>query len=218
MIELVDDDGRTRWRLDASFLRSRWRCIWGEGCQGIHDTLRPELHDGCCSVGVELIDEEEAMTMSALGATLDPRRFEHATHTPFVLQTEHGWHTRVVDGTCVFFNRPSFDGGVGCALHLGALDAGADPIEWKPQTCTRMPIRVDEVDTADGVELTVRPWRRKDWGPEGASMAWWCTEAPEAYVGAKPVVESMQTELRVLFGDALYDQVVTALDDVAPSD
>ena len=215
-VELADHDGRTHWRLDATFLRSNWTCIWGQGCQGIHDERRPELHDGCCSVGVELIDEEEAMTIAALGATLDEHLFEHASQAPFVEQRPNGdWHTLVVDGACVFFNRPGFAGGVGCALHLAAIDEGDDPIDWKPQTCTRMPIRVDEVETETGVELTVRAWRRDDWGPDGETMAWWCTEAPEAHRGDEPVIASLGNELRVLMGDAMYERAVEELRDQA---
>ena len=209
LLELTDPDGVTRWRFDTTFLRSAWTCIWGAGCQGIHDTARPELFDGCCSVGVELIDDEEAMTIAALGASLEPARFEHADHGTFVERRGEQWFTPIVNGACVFFNRPGFAGGVGCALHLAALDAGEDPLDWKPQTCTRMPLRVDERPTTDGtaVELTVRPWRRADWGPDGRTMAWWCTEVPEAYVGDGPVVERLAGELRVLLGDALYEQL-----------
>ena len=213
LLELTDPDGRTRWRFDTAFLRSTWTCIWGHGCPGIHDERRPELFDGCCSVGVELIDAEEAMTIAALGASIDPTLFEHAAHPTYVEQRGEQWLTPVVDGACVFFNRPGFAGGTGCALHLAALDAGEDPLDWKPQTCTRMPIRVDEVPTADGtaVELTVRAWRRPDWGPDGETMAWWCTEAPEAHVGDRPVFESLGGELRVLLGDALYEEVAARL-------
>jgi hypothetical protein len=211
-VELLDDDGRTRWRIDAGFLTSRWRCLWGDGCQGIHDTPQPELADGCCSVGVRLADEAEAMTISALGASLDPGTFARSGRTPLVERRGAHWHTTVVDGACVFFNPVGFDGGTGCALHLAALADGDDPLDWKPQTCSRMPIRVDEQDTGDGVVVTVRAWRRDDWGPGGATMAWWCTDAAEAYTADVPVLESMAGELRVLFGDALYDRVVRELD------
>jgi len=30
-------------------------------------------------------------------------------------------NTRVIDKTCIFLNRPGFEGGAGCALHLAAL-------------------------------------------------------------------------------------------------
>lgn len=212
LVELLDDDGRTRWRLDAGFLRSNWRCAWGAGCQGIHDTPRPELADGCCSVGVRLVDEDEAMTIAALGATLDRDRFANASHTPLVERREEHWHTTVVDGACVFFNPAGSPGGPGCALHLAALAEHDDPIAWKPQTCTRMPIRVDEHEHDDGtVEVTVRAWRRDDWGPGGAAMAWWCTEAPETYAGDAPVIDTMAGELRELFGDRLYERARAAL-------
>jgi hypothetical protein len=217
MIELVDDDGRTRWHLDAGFLTSRWRCLWGAGCQGIHDTPRPELADGCCSVGVRLVDDDEAMTIAALGASLDATTFANAVHTPVVEQRDGHWHTVVTAGACVFFNPVGFAGGAGCALHLAALAEGDDPLDWKPQTCTRMPVRVDESTAADGtVDVHVRAWRRADWGPGGASMSWWCTEAPEAYTGEQPVHASLEGELRVLFGDPLYERVVDALGDPAP--
>lgn len=208
-LEVLDDDGRTRWRLDAAFLRSNWTCIWGEGCQGIHDRLRPELHDGCCSVGVELVDVAEAMTIAALGASIDPARFAHAAQAPYVHERGGRWSTRVIDGACVFFNAPHADAPTGCALHHAAHDAGEDPIDWKPQTCTRLPIRVEEqTDEPTGcVEVTVRAWTRDDWGPGGATMAWWCTEAVEAHRGTRPVHETLEGELRVLFGDALYERV-----------
>ena len=61
-VEVLDADGRTRWRVDRGFLESNWRCIWGMGCQGIEDEPAPELHRGCCSVGARLADEQEAMT------------------------------------------------------------------------------------------------------------------------------------------------------------
>lgn len=208
LLEIVDDDGRTRWHLDTGFLTSRWRCIWGAGCQGIHDEPRPDLADGCCSVGVRLVDDEEAMNIAALGATMEPERFAHAGHSPLVERRGAHWHTTVVDGACVFFNPVGFSGGAGCALHLSALADGEDPLDMKPQTCTRMPVRVDEHQRGDGtVDVTVRAWRRTDWGPGGETMAWWCTDAAEAYTADVSVLESMAGELRVLFGDALYERV-----------
>ena len=43
----------------------------------------------------------------------------------------------------------------------------------------------------------VRAWTRADWGPEGETMAWCCTEGDLAYVGDRPVVESLAEELDV---------------------
>ncbi len=205
-IEIDDPDGTTRWRLDAGFLTSGFRCIWGEGCQGIHAERRPELMDGCCSVGVVLADDDEAHNVVALAATIGPELFQHRPEQPGPqsLLVRHGahWATAVVDGACVFLNRPGFTGGPGCALHLAAVAAGDEPAGWKPLTCNRVPLRVEErIGTGDAVEVTVRAWRRDDWGPGGATMAWWCTEDPAAFVAAGPLHERIDGELRDLLGD-----------------
>ena len=72
--EIVDGD--VTWRLDRGFLTSNWTCIWGRGCKGILDVPAEHLNQGCCSIGAELADPEEAMTISALAATLDPEFFQ----------------------------------------------------------------------------------------------------------------------------------------------
>jgi hypothetical protein len=205
--ELVEiDDGATRWRFDARFLRSRWTCIWGRGCQGILDVPAAELGQGCCSVGAELADEDEAMLIAALAATLPPEHFEHhRTAADGIFRDETRTSTRIVDGACIFLNRPHFAGGAGCALHLAALRAGESPIEWKPSVCWQLPIRVDWEELDEATEqATVRRWTRGDWGPEGETMAWCCTEEPEPYVGDRPLVDSLAPELRAMVGTAVY--------------
>ncbi len=212
-IEVRDAAERIVWRLDTAFLASNYRCVWGQGCQGIHDERRPELFDGCCSVGVVLRDEEEAMTVAALAATMSRSHFERAGEV-VVVQRGGRWVTRVVDGACVFFNRTSFDGGVGCALHIAALAEGDDPLEWKPQTCGRMPLRLEESVSAGGEStITVRAWRRDDWGPGGATMAWWCTDESECYTSEEPVYLTMSAQLRSAVGDEVYDQAAMLLED-----
>jgi hypothetical protein len=200
-------DGDTVWRFDRTFLRSNWTCIWGRGCLGILDEPAEHLGQGCCSVGAELGDEDEARLISALAATLSPERFEHHADAADggVFNDAERRHTRVVDGACIFLNRPDFAGGAGCALHLAALDAGETPIDWKPSVCWQLPIRVDWVDQPDGTETaTVRGWTRDDWGEEGKTMAWCCTEGDRAYVGEHPVVESLGAELEAIVGPEVY--------------
>jgi hypothetical protein len=110
-----------------------------------------------------------------------------------------------VDGACIFLNRPGFAGGEGCALHLAADDAGESPIDWKPSVCWQLPIRVEWEDQPDGTEIaTVRGWTRPDWGDEGRTMAWCCTEEPETYVGDAPVLETMGEELEAIVGEDVY--------------
>lgn len=201
------DDGHTVWRFETAFMTSNWSCIWGRGCLGILDEPAEHLQQGCCSVGAELTDDDEARLLSALAATLDPGRFQHLAEARAggIFLDERRLATRVVDGACVFLNRPGFAGGAGCALHLAALDAGESPLEWKPSVCWQLPIRVDWAPTDDGRETaTVRRWSRADWGTEGETMAWCCTEGERAYVGDRPVVDSLAEELTELVGTEVY--------------
>jgi len=225
-VEILDADGRTRWRVDRGFLTSRWRCIWGQGCQGIEDVAAPELHRGCCSVGARLANEEEAMTIAALGACLLPEQFQYfeqaAYHGVFEPAgsgeggsgnagwQNSGWqNTRVIDGACIFLNRPGWPGGMGCALHLAAQDDGVDPLDYKPGVCGRLPLRVETLPDGPQGEpsFELRAWRRDDWGPGGQTMAWWCTEADECFDAAEPVLDSLAEPLRRLVGEDTFQRL-----------
>jgi hypothetical protein len=202
-------DGDTTWRFEPTFLRSNWTCIWGRGCAGILSVPAPELHQGCCSVGAVLDDEEEARTIAALAATIDDDRFQHHDAEAVVRRADDGtWSTTIVDGACVFLNRPGFAGGAGCALHLEAAAAGESPTEWKPSVCWQLPIHVDWNDAGD--TATVRGWTRADWQEDGDRMAWCCTEdrdpstGADAYVGDGPVVERLAEELVAITGEEVY--------------
>src|SRR5438445_4955194 len=168
------DAGDTVWRFDTTFLTSNWRCLWGRGCQGILPEPAEHLGHACCSFGADLGDEDEARMISALAATLPPARFEHHAEASCdgIFSDASRVHTRVVDGACIFLNRPGFVGGAGCALHLAAIDADESPIQWKPSVCWQLPIKVDWEPGPDGTEVaTVRRWARRDWGEEGDTMA-----------------------------------------------
>jgi hypothetical protein len=201
------DAGDTVWRFERSFLTSTWTCIWGRGCQGILPERAEYLGHGCCSIGADLGDEDEARTISALAATLGPARFEHYADARDggIFRDSTRLHTRVVDGACIFFNRPGFAGGAGCALHLEAIAVDESPIDWKPSVCWQLPIKVDWELRGDGKEIaTVHRWTRHDWGAEGEVMAWCCTEESDAYVGDLPVIESLGEELQAVVGSAVY--------------
>jgi hypothetical protein len=200
------DDGDTVWRFDRAFLTSNWTCIWGRGCLGIGDEPAEHLGQGCCSVGAELADEDESRLISAMAAMLDPDRFEHSAEARSggVFSDDGRTSTRIVDGACIFLNRPGFAGGAGCALHLAALDADESPTDWKPSVCWQLPIKVDWSPRSDGRETaTVRRWSRADWGDEGETMAWCCTEGDRAYVGDGPVIDSFGVELAEITGSAV---------------
>ncbi len=217
MIEIVDGD--TVWRFDTSFLISNWSCIWGRGCQGILDEPAEHLGQGCCSVGADLGDEDEARRISALAGTLEPGRFQHHAQAGEggIFADAARLSTRVVDGACIFLNRPGFSGGPGCALHLAAIDDGESPVHWKPSVCWQLPIKVDWDSTDDGTQrATVRRWERRDWGSEGETMAWCCTEGPRAYVGVGRVIDSLAEELEAVVGATAYAELRRRL--AAPPD
>ena len=161
-----------------------------------------------------MADGEEAMTISALAATLPPQLWQHHSHrnADDVFSSDARSNTKVVDGACIFLNRPGFDGGVGCALHIAAEAAGESPTEWKPSVCWQLPIRVDWEDHGATEQATVRRWSRADWGDEGKTMAWCCTEGSDAYVGEVRVVDSLATELTGIAGEAVYVQLRSRLD------
>ncbi len=213
-------DGETLWRFEPTFLRSNWTCIWGRGCKGILVEPAEHLQQGCCSVGAELTDLEEAMTVSALAATVPAHLWQHRDRVDAddVFSDDTRSNTKVVDGACIFLNRPGFAGGAGCALHLAAEAAGESPIDWKPSVCWQLPVRVDWEMQPDGIEhATVRRWSRADWGDEGETMAWCCTEGSErvgegAYVGDVPVIESLAEELAGIAGRQVYVQLRSRLD------
>ena len=197
--EFVDPVDGTRWTVDVGFLGSRWKCIWGEGCQGILDRPAEDLGHGCCSVGTELLDDEEAMTISAHAALLDPDLFQYAewAATNGIFEDERRARTITVDGACVFLNRPGFAGGGGCALHLQARRDGERPIDVKPSVCWQLPLIAEHA--GDGT-ARLRRWGRDDRGDDGATMAWCCTEGDNAQVGVMTTADELAEELQALVG------------------
>ena len=201
--ETVEDpvDG-TVWHVDTTFMTSTWTCIWGRGCKGILPHEAEDLNQGCCSHGCQMLDEQESMNTAALALLLEPERFQFHDDAAAdgIFADDARTLTRVVDGACIFHNRPGFAGGEGCALHLGALDAGESPTTWKPSVCWQLPLRAET--NADG-SRTLRRWARTDWDDENSTIAWCCTErdeAPEAYSGDAPVLHTMAEELTAMVG------------------
>ena len=121
--------------------------------------------------------------------------------------------TRLVDDACIFLNRPGFAGGTGCALHIGALAAGERPLDWKPNVCWQVPIRLEHSTDENGhVTSRLREWKRRDWGEGGDDFHWWCTESPEAFVGDRPVYEGSRDDIVELVGAPIYELLVAALE------
>ncbi len=202
--------------VDVTFLLSRWQCIYGRGCQGVLTGPTPELAQGCCSYGAHFTDDEDADRVVAAAATLEDEDWQYrAKGRKGVVKSGAGGSkvTRMVDGACIFLNRPGFPGGPGCALHRAALRRSRHPMELKPDVCWQLPLRRE--DAADGtghVTSTITQWDRRHWGGGGAEFHWWCTEAPEAFGGAEPVYRHMRSELIALSGPLVYALIATYLE------
>ncbi len=220
-----DDDVDTRtWVFDATFLRSNWSCIYGNGCKGVLDADATEMAQGCCSYGAHFVDDDDVQTVVRAVVRLTPKVWQYAKQG-----RKHGFLaaapdadggdgdgdatvSRLVDDACIFLNRPGFPGGPGCALHRAALDANERPMDWKPNVCWQLPLRLDQHTDDNGhLTSTLREWKRRDWGPGGAEFHWWCTESPDAFVGSVPVFEYLRDEISGMVGDRVYAQMVTLL-------
>jgi hypothetical protein len=210
---MPDPDEERTWLLDATFLMSNWTCIFGRGCQGVLAEPSPELVQGCCSYGAHFTDAADVARVERSAAALRPDQwqFHRRGQARGITRTDKKGTvtTRMVEGACIFLNRPDFPGGAGCALHRAALEDGGRPMDRKPEVCWQVPIRREDLRTDDGHVLsTVGQWDRRHWGEGGQEFAWWCTESPMAFVGTRPVYQEMAAELEAMVGPAVYGAMV----------
>jgi len=213
-VEFTDpDDPDQVIRADLTWLTSRWTCIFGAGCRGVFAD-RPD--DGCCTLGAHFADREDERRVRSWVRKLTADEWQYkaeARRSGWIETDEDGERkTRVVDGACIFLNRPGFPGGAGCALHKHALNNGLHFVETKPDVCWQLPIRrlYREVERTDGTtytEVTVTEYDRRGWGPGGHDFDWYCTGNTEAHHGREPVYLANRTELVTLLGEKAYDEL-----------
>lgn len=224
-VSFVDGDGET-WIFELPFFRSNWNCIFGSGCAGIEVDPDVAGQRGCCSYGAHFADDADLSRVMRVAAALPSDLWQHAGQRPEGADLETITEaltridddgdriTNVVDGGCVFLNRPGFEAGSGCALHIAALNAEIEPLEWKPEVCWQLPIRVEHhLDDHDNSTHLVRQWLRRDWGDAGDDLGWWCAEAPEAYEGANTVARYLRAEIVALAGDAIADALISFVEN-----
>jgi hypothetical protein len=215
-VSFEDAEGDT-WQFDVSFLASRWTCIFGRGCQGVLDEPAAHLGHGCCTHGAHFTGPDDQADLLAAAARLRPSQWQlhaEAGDTPLTTDEDGAVVTKVVDGACVFLNRPGFAGGAGCALHIAALEAGERPLDWKPDVCWQLPLRLEELTDSHGHRVFVlREWKRRDWGEAGLDFHWWCTDAPDAFVGGEPAYVTLRDEIVELVGEEPYRMLVAYLAD-----
>jgi hypothetical protein len=219
-VSFPDPEEDRTWLFDVTFLLSSWSCIFGCGCEGVLTGPAADMAQGCCSYGVHFTGPEDVARTEAAAATLPAELWQFARkgrtadgRVRVVRQTRKGDSvSRLVDGACIFLNRPGFTTGPGCALHAAALQRNQRPMDLKPEVCWQLPIRrEDETDSTGHVTSTVRQWERRDWGNGGAEFHWWCTEAPEAFGGRDPVFVSLRDELVEIVGRRVYDLLAAEL-------
>jgi hypothetical protein len=215
LVSFDDPNERRTWVFDATFLLSPWSCIYGHGCQGVLTGPAADLEQGCCSYGAHMVDGDDEKRVLAAAERLTDEQWQFrrlAGRRGGPLKAERPGAqamTRMVDGACIFLNRPGFPGGAGCALHRAALEVGERPLDWKPDVCWQLPLRlVETTDDSGQVVSTLREWKRRDWGSGGGEFHWWCTEAPEAFRGRVPVYEALRDEIVALVGEWAYQQFV----------
>ncbi len=217
LISFEDGEEQRTWVFDATFLRSNWSCIYGAGCKGVLDDDATALQQGCCSHGAHFIDDDDVQTVVSSVVRLTPEVWQnHRTgmRKGFLAPDDDGGTTtRVVNDACIFHNEPGFEGGSGCALHIAATAAGERPLDWKPDVCWQLPLRLESHTDDNGyVTSTLREWKRRDWGEGGRDFHWWCTESDEAFVGANPVYRYLSDEIVEMVGQRVYDQMVSLLE------
>jgi hypothetical protein len=223
-VEFVDpaDAGQT-FRCDLTWLTSRWVCIFGQGCPGIYAD-RPD--DGCCTLGAHFADAEDESRVGKAVKQLSAKQWQYRREgrangwaeqedsTTVAADEEPGRKTRVVDGACIFLNRPGFPGGAGCALHQLALSQGRDFLETKPDVCWQLPLRrqfrtVTRTDDTTYLEVSIGEYGRDGWGPGGHDLDWYCTSNTDAHQGRDPVYLNNRAELVALMGQPAYDTLAT---------
>jgi hypothetical protein len=219
-VSFDDPDELRTWMFDVTFLLSNWQCIFGAGCQGVLTGPAPELVQGCCSYGAHFTDDADVARVKAAAKTLDGTDWQHAKAAKRggIIHTEADGTriTRLVDGACIFLNRPDFPAGPGCALHKAAMERGVEPLTLKPDVCWQLPLRREDVtDDSGRVISTITQWDRKHWGEGGAEFHWWCTEEPAAFSGRSAVYLTMGPELQAMVGAAVYSQLSSYLSERA---
>ena len=219
-VSFEDPDEDRTWVFDVTFLTSNWTCIYGRGCQGVLTETAPELVHGCCSYGAHFVDDDDVRRVERAAGKLSDGQWQHrsrALKKGITRKTRRGETiTRLVDGACIFLNRPGFPTGPGCALHQAALAGGRRPLDLKPEVCWQLPLRREDQVADDGhVTSTVGQWDRRHWGAGGQAFAWWCTESEQAFVGTRPVYVEMADELAEMTGRKVHRALRAYLEDRA---
>jgi hypothetical protein len=206
----------TIFRCDLTWLTSAYTCIFGNGCKGIY-AGRPD--DGCCTLGAHFTEEADLERVRPHVAELTPETWQYFSDDWTEIAEEgEAVQTKVVDGACIFLNRPGFSTGSGCALHSLAQRKGVSHVVTKPDVCWQLPIartyrEVELKDDTRYLEVSIGEFERSGWGPGGHELDWYCTSNTEAHVSPEPLYKTSEAELRELMGDEGYDALARLCDE-----
>ncbi|CAB5220274.1 hypothetical protein UFOVP238_13 [uncultured Caudovirales phage] len=205
------------WVFETRWMTSNWKCVWGSGCLGIGEEPDELAMHGCCSLGAHFVDKDDRENVKANISALTPELWQyHGTKKPIHKNKQGDWVTRVVDGACVFLNRPDFgeQGSLaGCAFHHAAAEHNESYVDWKPEVCSAVPHRLEYIEGQDGSFTNlIREWRRGDWGEGGEEFYWWCTDNSKAYVADDMVYRTCKDELTNIMGEEAYKMMADILD------
>ena len=184
------------------------------------DADATDMMQGCCSYGAHFVDDDDVQTVVRAFINVEPGHmqfYETAVVKGFLDAGEPDSDgnpittTRLVDDACIFLNRPGFEGGPGCALHIAALEAGARPLDWKPNVCC-VPMRLEHATDETGHVVSQLANGNAETGRRRAEFHWWCNEAQEAFSAAQPVYQALRDEIVELIGDEIYKLLVNELE------
>lgn len=213
------DEPHERYLFDISFLTSDYTCIYGNGCPGTEGVADDDR--GCCRFGAHFVDEEDrdrtVEMVEVLGPEYLQQHAEARRRGVVATEADGAQRTRLVKGACIFLNRTGWSRGAGCALHQYAVDRGEHFVNYKPEVCWLVPLRREiQTDVADDgeerVTTTITSYDRGAWGEGGSDFDWWCTtDDDRAYVGQRPVFESMREELVEMTSPKVYAELAAYL-------
>jgi hypothetical protein len=171
---------------------------------------------GCCSFGAHFLDDKDLKSVKKSVKRLEPRHWKNydkgRDNKWLMTEKDGGKKTAVVKGACIFHNPPGFEGGTGCAFHIAAVEANERHMDWKPDVCWQVPLRLEEhIEDGGYVVSTIREWKRRDWGEGGDDFHWWCTESADAFVGKDPAYVFFKDEITEMMGEKSYKIMVAQL-------
>ena len=63
--------------IDATYFRSNYKCIYGEGCKGVLDDDATDLQQGCCSYGAHFEGKKDLATVVKSSKRLTKKNWQN---------------------------------------------------------------------------------------------------------------------------------------------